>query len=230
MAEMKRIWEIDCLRVCAIFLMVIFHIVYDLGEFAGWDVTVHEGFWFFWGRISSALFIFVSGISSGLSQRGAVRNGLRLLLVAVGISGVTFLIFKEQYIQFGVLHFLGTAMLLYPLLQRLTVWLLGAMATVVLILASPLGRIKGGTSLLLPLGIKPRGFASVDYFPLVPYLAVYIIGIIAYKLFYYKRKSVFPFSWGNKYMTAISQRSLLIYIVHQPILLGVIFLGKWLAV
>lgn len=223
--EKGRIWEIEYLRVFAIILMIIYHTAYDLSQFAGWQVNFASGFWFWYGKLS-AIFLFVSGISSGFSRRGTVKKGLKLLLIGLGISLVTYFILGDQYVRYGVLHFLGTCLLLYPLLSRLRVWQLAVLAGAIFGLALPFSRIEINSGLLLPLGIKYPGFSSADYFPLVPYLGVYLLGIIAYKVYYYKKKSFFPFDWGNKYVTAVSRRSLTIYILHQPVLLGGILLVK----
>jgi len=222
--EKKRIWEIDYLRVIAIVLMIIYHTAYDLNEFAGRNINLNSEFWVWYCKLASPIFPFLSGVSSGFSEKGIVQKGLKILLVGLGITVVTFFILGDQFIRYGVLHFLGTCMLLYPLLSKLNVWLLAVLAATVASLAKPLGRIDAGTGLLLPLGIKYQGFSTVDYYPLVPYLAAYIVGIIAYKLYYYKKQSLFSFSLENKFFTAISRNSLWIYLLHQPILLGAIYL------
>lgn len=221
----KRVWEIDYLRVFAILLMVIYHTVYDLSVYAGWSVVFDRGFWFWYGKLAM-IFPFVSGISSGFSRQGSWRNGLKLLLLGMGITGVTFLAIPEEFVRFGALHFLGVAMILYPLLNLLSSWALGALAGGIFLLTGTIAKIEVGSGLLVPLGITYYGYNSADYFPLFPYLGVFILGMIAYKLYYYKKQSLFRFDLGNKYIAAISKRSLWIYILHQPLLLGAIFLYK----
>mgnify|MGYP000991492720 CR=1 FL=1 len=221
----KRIWEIEYLRVLAILLMLIYHTAYDLSEFAGWAIDFGSGFWFWYGKLAS-IFLFVSGVSSGFSRKSTVKKGLRLLLIGLGITAVTYLVLGDQYVRYGVLHFLGTCLILYPLLRKLSPPVLAVLAAAIFLLARPLEKIEAATGLFLPLGIKYPGFSSADYFPLVPYLGVYILGIIAYKLYYHKGRSLFPFDWGNKYVTAVSRHSLAIYILHQPVLLGAVLLLK----
>lgn len=222
----KRIWEIDFLRVFAICLMIVYHFAYDLNTILGVDVNFASGFWYWYSKLS-AIFIFVSGISAGFSRK-ALRNGIKLLVVAAGISAVTYFLLGDHFIRFGVIHFLGVSMLLYLLLQKLNVWILGGLAGGIALFASTVRQATASTWLLLPLGITYPGYSSVDYFPLFPYLAVFIAGIIAYKLYYYKGRSLFRFNLESKLLEKISKNSLLIYVLHQPVLMGLLLLYKYL--
>lgn len=224
----KRIWEIDLLRSIAIVLMIIFHTVYDLNAFLGIDVNYTSGFWYWEGKVSALLFIFLSGISSGFS-RSHVKRGLITLALGLGISAVTYFVLGDMYIRYGILHFLGTCMLLYPLLAPINPWVLAALSAGIAYLAGPVRGVIVKTSLLLPLGLRYRGFATVDYYPLIPYLAVFLLGIIAYKLYYHKRRSLFAFSLENRFISWTSSKSLWIYVLHQPLVAGVIMLYKYLA-
>lgn len=227
--EKKRVWEIDYLRVFAILLMVIYHTVYDLSEFAGWTVNFDEGFWFWYGKLAM-IFPFVSGISCGFSRKSSWKSGIKLIFLGLGITGITYFVIPEDYVKFGVLHFLGIAMLLYPILRKINTWCLGILTLAIFVLTKPISSIETSIPLLIPFGFKYPHFSSADYFPLFPYLGVFIIGIIAFKLYYHKGRSLFPFDWGNKVITKISKRSLAIYILHQPILMAIILLFKWLGI
>lgn len=225
--ETRRIWEIDLLRAAAIVLMTAFHIVYDLNVFLGWNIVWTKGFWFWVGKSSALIFIFISGISSGLGSK-PVKRGLLVLGLGLGISAVTYFALGDEYIRFGILHFLGACMLLSPALRKLPSWALTLLALVVTCLAQPIERMRVSTFWLLPLGFMYAGFSSADYYPLIPYLAVFILGIIAYKLCYFQRRSLFNFQVQSKIITGLSRNSLLIYVVHQPLILGLILLYKHL--
>jgi len=218
----KRIWEIDLFRAVAITLMVIFHFVFDLNRFAGLDIEYLSGFWFWVGRSSALIFIFLSGISSGFS-RNTVKRGIKVFSFGMLITLVTYFIFKDEYIRFGILHFLGLCMVLFPLLKKLNNAVLLILAIIIAVAAIPLQNVLVDTFLLLPLGFMYDGFRSVDYYPLIPYLSVFITGVITYKVYYYKKQSLFRFSFENKVIRKLSQKSLLIYLVHQPVIVSVIY-------
>ena len=219
-----RYGEIDVLRAVAIVLMVLFHLVYDLKEFAGVDIDVQGPFWFWIGKTSALLFIFASGLSSGLS-RSPVSRGLKVLLFGLGITVVTFLFMRDQYVRFGILHFLGVAMILSPLLLRLPSWTLWVLASSSALLGFWFKEQVIKTSLLIPLGLMYEEFGSMDYYPLFPYLAVTILGLLAYRHLYAKRpKPLVSFQLNSQLIRWLSRRSLGIYLVHQPIILLIIFL------
>lgn len=222
----ERIWEIDFLRVFAISLMIVYHFAFDIHIILGVDINFTSGFWYWYSKLSS-IFIFVSGISAGFSKR-VLQNAIKLLVVAVVISIVTYFILGEQYIRFGVIHLLAVCLLLYLGLRNLKVWLLAILAAGVAWLTPIVSKTEVATSLLLPLGFTYPGFKSLDYFPLFPYLLYFILGIIAYKLYYYKGRSLFKFRLQSKVVEKISRKSLLIYVLHQPLLMGLIMLYKYL--
>ena len=221
--EHRRIWEIDFLRAVAIVLMVVFHFVYDLNEFLGMNIDYLSGFWYWVGKAAALSFIFVSGISSGFS-RGTVKRGAKVFGVGMIVTVVTYFFLGDIYIRFGILHLLGICMILFPLLKKINNYVLAAMAGIIVYAEVHLTGIVLNTSLLIPLGIRSRTFATADYYPLVPYLAVFILGILAYKLYYYKKQSLFKFSIENPIITAMSKSSLMIYVLHQPMFIAGIYL------
>ena len=223
--EMKiRHGEIDVLRAVAIVLMVLFHFVYDLKEFAGVSIDYQSPFWFFIGKASALLFIFISGLSSGFS-RSPVRRGLKVLFYGMGITVVTYLFIKDEYVRFGILHFLGVSMILSPLLFRLPSWTLWGLTGTSAVLGFWFKEQLVNTSLMLPFGLMYEGFGSIDYYPLFPYLAATILGVLAYRYFYAQRtEPLFPFRLNSSWIKWLSRNSLGIYLLHQPILLGIIFL------
>lgn len=223
--DRRRIWEIDLLRALAIFLMVVFHFVYDLNEFVGVNVDYMSGFWYWEGKSSAILFMIVAGISSGLSKNSAKR-GLKVFGFGIVISIATYIVFKEEYVRFGILHFLGVSMILFPLIYKINNWILAIIAAAIGFAAIPVNNIVVNTNLLIPFGFMYSGFVSVDYYPLIPYLSAFIIGILAYKIYYYKRESLFDFSFENREVSLVSRNSLMIYLMHQPILLAIIFAFK----
>ena len=223
--EMKlRYGEIDVLRAIAIVLMVLFHLVYDLKEFAGVNIDYHSPLWFFIGKTSALLFIFISGISSGFS-RSPVRRGLKVLFYGMGITVVTYLFMKDEYVRFGILHFLGVAMILSPLLLRLSSWTLWGLTGFSAVLGFWFKKQVLQTSLLLPFGLMYNGFGSIDYYPLFPYLAVTLLGILAYRYFYAQRtEPLFPFRLNSRLIKWVSRNSLGIYLIHQLIFLLIIYI------
>jgi len=81
-----------------------------------------------------------------------------------------------------------------------------------------------GSYWLFPLGFTTGSFYSSDYYPLFPYLGIVLLGVFIGKVFYKKKKSLFPFYISGKDpFSFIGRHSLLLYVVHQPILLIIVY-------
>jgi len=219
----KRIFEIDFLRFVAIIFMVLYHFAYDVQYYLGKDINFEGLGWTFIGKTSSFLFILVSGISSGFSKDN-IRRGIKTFIWGLVVTFVTFIFLKEEYVRFGILHFLGLCMMIYPFLYNINSIVLLILSFISFYLGLFLKKITVNTFLFLPFGLYYKGFSSIDYFPVFPYISIYIIGIIIYKSFYKKGITLFKIKVG--FIEYISQKSLVIYLIHQPILLGIIYLIK----
>lgn len=223
MPPVVRITEIDCFRGIAIILMIIFHIVFDLAYFYNWPIEYLHGFWYYQGKSSAILFMLVSGISTTFSRR-PIRRGLTVLGAGMLISVVTYLYNPSMYIQFGILHLLGIGILIAPWVTRLPAWVLILTGTALVIASSWTDRLTTSTAWLLPLGITPSGFASLDYYPLQPWLGIVLYGMAAGKLLYAAKQPLWPATTASlpfRALSCLGRHSLLIYLIHQPILLTV---------
>lgn len=217
----KRIWEIDYFRGIAILLMVIFHLIVDLKDFHGFPVEYLSGFWYYEGKLSAVIFMFLAGLSSTLNRR-PVKHGLKVLAAAGLVSVATYFFNPDTYVRFGILHLLGSAVLLSPFLSRLTA--IGQAVTAVSLLLLPrwTDRLTENSGALLPIGITPSIYTSIDYYPLVPWLGVFILGLLAGRL-YAARSSRLPLWRGTAGLCWLGRHSLAIYLAHQPILLALLF-------
>jgi uncharacterized membrane protein len=76
---------------------------------------------------------------------------------------------------------------------------------------------------LLPLGIPGPSFSSFDYFPLIPWLGIFLIGAVLGKRIYASKRGLLPWPLPATFVNAAGRHSLLIYIVHQPVIMGVLY-------
>ncbi|MEG6520525.1 heparan-alpha-glucosaminide N-acetyltransferase [Desulfotomaculum sp. 1211_IL3151] len=214
----NRIWEIDCLRGLAIIFMVFYHFIYDLNEFYGLPVNYEEGFIYFTGKAASTLFILLAGISCSLSKSNFNR-GLRLLMIAIILTIITSIAVPGSHIFFGILHFLAISILLYPLFHPLHPIPLLIIGTLILAAGPLINDLALSTNLLLPLGLTKPDFFSVDYFPLIPYLGLFLYGVSLGKWLYNNKTSRFAYVPLAIPFIFLGQHSLFIYLIHQPIFL-----------
>lgn len=231
----SRIWEIDFLRGLSIILMVFYHAGYDLNEFCGIKTLAGVGIDVSGPGLSGAqlffagLFILLSGISSTLS-RSNVRRALRLLAIALVVTAVTYVFDASQPIHFGILHCLGTSILIYGLtMEKSGPRACAAAAAAVLGLSAALsffsGRVQVDFDWLLPFGIHSNAYASVDYFPLLPWFSVFMAGTVLGKSAYGPKASLLPGPLPETFINIAGRHSLLIYIIHQPVILAVLYVS-----
>ncbi|GAB6158744.1 heparan-alpha-glucosaminide N-acetyltransferase [Desulfotomaculum varum] len=221
----SRIWELDMLRGIAIVLMVFFHIIFDLHEFFQFPVAYATGPVYYIGKAAAVLFIGVAGISCTLSQNNT-RRGIKLLGVGLVITFITSLIIPGSHIVYGILHFLGSAVLLYNIMHKLHPGLLPVLGTAIIGTGFYLQHTGiTGNKLLIPLGLPGPDFTSFDYYPLIPWLGVFLYGVAAGKILYKKKASLFPAApLQHNIINTLGRHSLFIYLVHQPVILSLLFL------
>lgn len=222
-----RIWELDFLRGIALILMVYFHTIYDLKEFYYYPVSYSDGLNFYLGKVSAILFMLISGISSSFSKNNTKR-GLKVLGVAMLITIITHLYDLDYGIKFGILHFLGVSMLLTPVFIKLNKYILFVLGTGILIFGGFVSNINASVNYLFPFGITGSSFTSSDYYPLVPWFGVFLIGLSLGKLLYSDKRSIFSFDLNDNMIIMAGRNTLPIYLFHQPAIIIVLVLLQYL--
>jgi uncharacterized membrane protein len=246
-----RFWELDAARTLAIGMMIAFHAAYDVDMLApGLGVEPREGGLKALQLTTGSLFLFLVGVSFCVSSASARARGLtggpllrkqllrsaEIAAAAAAISIVTWIVLDDRWVRFGILHLIAVALALAPLLARLGIWNL-ALAAALLVA----GRWAEGASSDVPgalvLGIRPEsGSTGVDWYPLVPWLAPVLVGLVAGAWLYPKGERG---GWGRllprpslrtvSLIGAPGRRALLVYLGHQllliPLVAGVLLLA-----
>lgn len=214
----ERIWEIDFFRGIALILMIIFHTVFDLGDIYNIPVAYDAGLFYYIGNASAILFILISGISCSLSKSN-VKRGIRVFVIAMIITTVSYLYDPDLTIKFGILHFLGISMLLYPLFKPLNKYELLVLGTLMIMTGIYISKFNMPFDYLFPIGLKSSEFISGDYYPLLPWLGLFLYGVSIGRFLYSEKKSIFSFNKNKNPVSFIGRHTLLIYIIHQPVIL-----------
>ena len=230
----KRIWELDALRGLCILGMVIVHFVYDLVElYALVPMEYPEWFAFVkdWGGV---LFLLLSGTCATLGS-SHTRRGLLVFACGMVCTAVTLGMYllgfsgKEIIIYFGVLHCLGVCMLLWGGFRKLPTWALGVLGAALTAAGLWLRTRYVSFPWLIVLGFVPDWFASSDYFPLLPNLGFFLLGAVLGRTVYRQKTTRLPKvnaeSPALRFLTLCGRHSLGIYLLHQPILAGIMTLA-----
>lgn len=237
----ERLYMIDSFRGLAIIYMVVYHAFYNVryifGNPFGWTVRLYP-----LQQAACWSFILVSGFSFSLSRKPA-RRGLLLTALGLLLTVVTTLLMPSERIIWGVLNLLGAAALLTwavcPLLERVPA---GAGLAVSAALFGLLRDVQYGYlgfeghwlaalpetlyrwHWLFPLGFPYEGFWSADYFPVLPWIFLYWCGFYLFRLTKGSPKCKRLLSRHIPGLCALGQHSLLIYLLHQPVIFGVMWL------
>lgn len=239
----RRVGMLDLLRGGAMILVVLYHLLYDLMNIAQLNLPrwltpgqplmegVHTGF--LW------VLFAVSGICSGYSGN-LLRRGVLLYLAGFAVTLASVLWIPTFPIVFGVLSCFGACMVLTALcerwLDRIPWPLLTALGVVMWMIFADFDQgvlhfgIKDvAISLpdvehLYPLGIQSATFYSRDYFPIIPFFFMFLAGRGLHRPI---AKGSFPkwfYASHSRSVEWIGRHSLIIYAVHQPILIGIVSL------
>ena len=229
----RRIWELDVFRGVCILGVIAVHFVYDLVELYGildWEYPPIFSFIKNWGGV---LFVLLSGVCATLGRRsirrGLIVFGCGMLITAVTYGMTLFGFDKSILIYFGVLHCLGTCMILWALFRKLPTWALALLGIAMVIAGMYLKGVYPVSHFwLMPLGILPEYLPTSDYFPLLPNLGYFLLGAVLGRTVYRKQESLLPsVSQKNifvRFFSFCGRQSLLIYLLHQPVLMAVCML------
>ncbi|MFO8077478.1 MAG: heparan-alpha-glucosaminide N-acetyltransferase [Thermoplasmatota archaeon] len=240
-----RFWEIDAYRGIAIIMMILYHILFDINFLDLYQINLHlPAFRLFLYPIGTS-FLLLVGISLTISYSKhnktktekevfihVFKRGIKIFFYGLLITFITYLLLGEGYIVFGVLHCIGISILLsYPFLKNKKVIVNLATGVILIILGIILRFFVFDFNFLLWLGFIPRHFYTLDYFPLLPWFGVVLIGISLGKIFYKKNKRSFHINdYSEKsvifLLSYLGRHSLLIYLFHQPIILFLLLMLK----
>ena len=239
----KRVWELDFIRGLAVLGMVFIHMNYALNAY--FDINILAGVPDFEKIVllvkeyGGILFIFISGICCCFS-RNNLKRGLQLFFFAMLVTYATTM--YEQYmdpnnrytILFGVLHCLSLCMMTGHFLLKLPQknYITNIAYAILGILLVAAGILLANNNISIPAicgYLVYPWFVSSDYFPLLPYLGWFVLGIAAGNSFYKKGKALLPFENAGKFpliapFCFIGRHSLIIYLLHQPVIFGIMFL------
>ncbi len=234
-----RVRALDVVRGVAVVNMVLYHAMFDVVYIFGHDIAWYRSdIGYVWQQAICWTFIFISGASLHYGQK-TLQRSLLVLGCAMALTLGTLIAAPELLITMGILHLLGFSMLISVPLRRVlhrVPAVLGFVVCFALFLLTktlPYGSLGVGdvalwelppqlysTSFLFPLGFRHAGYYAGDYFPIFPWVFLFYAGYFAFaKLKIYFKAS----ERGKNPFEAIGRRSLLVYMLHQPLTIALLF-------
>lgn len=243
MTEDRRYHLIDALRGLALMNMLVYHFLFDVNVVYGQDPQ------FFlrpaahiWQQCICWTFILIAGMSYHWGKRHNLRRGLLLNACGFVITLVTLLVMPEEAIWFGILNFMGCAILLTMLLEKglkkvpAAPGLALSFALFLLLknvnseylgfgpflyrLPARLYRYR----ILAPLGFPDPAFRSGDYFPMLPWYLLFLCGWFLGRILARHKGLQRIARMKIPLLSAIGRNTIWVYMLHQPILMGICML------
>jgi uncharacterized membrane protein len=229
-AGVARFQRLDALRGLAIVWMAAFHFGFDLAHFGLWRQDFYrDPVWTVQRTAIVSLFLFVAGFSLAVARDQGQpwprfwRRWAQVAGAALLVSAGSALMFPRSWISFGVLH--GIAVML-----------------VLLRLAAPRGRWLwplGALALLLPWAVQHPAFdgrwlnwtglvtrkpVTEDYVPLLPWIGVMAWGLAAGQWVLARRRHWLEGALPSalRPLAVLGRWSLSFYLLHQPVLIGLL--------
>ncbi len=228
-----RIGGIDALRGLALCLMFLYHFAFDL-RFYGVIAAdfEHDPFWLGFRALIVSTFMALVGVSLVLADRAGAtpahfwKRVAVIAACALTASVGSWFVFPRTFIYFGILHCIAVASVLaWPLVRRPGV---AATIGVLLIVAGlawshPAFDARG----LSWLGFTTTKPATEDYVPLAPWAGIAFVGMaLGHALARGAHAAIAPLARSPAWLRFLGRHSLAVYMVHQPILLAIL----WVAV
>lgn len=241
-AKANRLALLDFIRGLNLISMILYHAMWDLVYMFGVNISWYRGFpGFLWQQSICFIFILLSGFCFHLGKRH-LKSGIITFLAGALISVVTIIAMPEELILFGVLTLLGSSMLIMIPLQFLLKRIPSILGLAIFIflfiitynINSGYIGIKGIFTLNLPqeiyanyftafLGFPFYRFFSSDYFPLLPWFFLFVVGFYIARILRF-----FPLNFLKIHLFTpiefMGRHSLIIYLAHQPIIYGALTL------
>lgn len=212
MAQSKtksRLPEVDALRGLAVSCMLVFHFVLVGTEMDVLDVAFDQGGWHVLARFTQFLFLGLVGVSTWISRRdiwGQMQRAGRVFIGAMIVSAVTFAMFGDEYVRFGVLHLIAFSIPILALLKPVPN--LAAALAVGILLLTPYAEFQAEWL-----------YARLDYFPPLPWMILPLLGLFLASKIYGKQ----PQETGLKFLVRwplfgwLGRWAFVIYLIHFPI-------------
>lgn len=234
-----RLWDIDAARGIAVLAMIFFHVMWDMQFFGLTSINVYSPPWQLFARAIGTTFMFVMGISltldaakfktnTGQIWKRNLKRGLKVLFAGMLVMIATYLAVGNAFVRFGILHLAGVSIILAsPFINR-SAGLSLVTGMVLIILGVLVGGLLVPFPWLIPFGIRQAGMEMVDYYPLLPWFGVVLLGIATGAYAYPKKHAQFRLpEWSGtktvKLLQFAGKNSLMIYLIHQPVLIALIF-------
>ncbi len=242
-----RYYFLDAVRGVCILGMIIYHTLFDIVAFFGGNMNETAMLVIDVIRdLGASCFICLSGICMHFGEK-PFKRFLTIFTASLIVSGVTYLVMPELPIVYGILTFMAFAALimipLKKLLERLPAVIFAPLCLILFLMSFEFSDGYSGWYFMklfeLPevlyrnyftafLGFPQYGFISADYYPVFPWIFMFLFGFFLWKLLEKSEAVMKIMRIKIPFVGRVGEYSLYIYIIHQPIIMGLLMLFAYL--
>lgn len=242
-----RYYFLDAVRGVCILGMIIYHTLFDIVAFFGGNMNETAMLVIDVIRdLGASCFICLSGICMHFGKK-PFKRFLTIFTASLIVSGVTYLVMPELPIVYGILTFMAFAALimipLKKLLDRLPAVIFAPLCLILFLMSFEFSDGYSGWYFMklfeLPevlyrnyftafLGFPQYGFISADYYPVFPWIFMFLFGFFLWKLLEKSEAVIKIMRIKIPFVGRVGEYSLYIYIIHQPIIMGLLMLFAYL--
>jgi uncharacterized membrane protein len=238
--SLMRFDAVDALRGFAMVWMTAFHFCFDLQHFGYLQANFYNDPFWTWQRVAIvSLFTFCAGLGQAIAvmqQQPLARFWKRwrqIALCALLVTAGSFAMYPQSFIYFGILHGMAAMLIVVRFFSPsgLWLWVCGAVAITLPQLAASAHAAWPALELLNTPALNWLGFISrkpvtEDYAPLLPWIGVMLWGMAAGRWLLHTRPQWLQFRLIGRFkpLAWLGRWSLSYYMVHQPVLIGLLSL------
>ena len=229
---------LDGIRGSVLLSMIAYHFSWNMVYMYGarWSWYRSTGA-YIWQQSICWTFIILSGFCWSMGKQ-PLKRGLMVFGGGLLVTAVTLAVMPQNRVVFGVLTCIGSCMLiLIPIdkcLRRISAEAGMAISIALFVVLRNINRgslgFEGWSFLTLPrslyqnlltayLGMPGMGFYSTDYFSLIPWFFLFLTGYFLYSVS--KKYNLLRGKFLQKKIPVVDylgKHSLLVYLLHQPII------------
>ena len=236
MSNKQRFWELDAIRGFALLHMVLFHTLFDLRYFGTRNLlgikNWPDSFFDHYSTGIAISFLTLVGVSARIRKKNFFNPLIRVFIASVVVSVASVVAHTSLPIYFGILHLITLSLLLMPLTLR---WprLFSVLGLIFVAIGFSQPNLSG--VIFEWIGLAHNPLRMGDYFPIFPWLGFVWIGS---GIAHFAIQSSLSFHWSERWavrpeskaLSFLGRHTLFIYILHQPLILGLLWatgLVKW---
>lgn len=212
--------------------MIIYHFLFDLNFFGLVNIEIQGISMTIFQRTVAILFVGLVGISLTLSENNNKRGylthfwrGLKLVNIAILITAATWIFPHDGFVTFGIIHMIALSTFIAPAFFKLGKWnFLVGLGLVSL--GIWINTLVTNSHFFFWLGLTFPEYHALDFYPILPWFGVILIGMAIGQAAYHNGESRLEIkNTGliNK-LAFLGKNSLIIYLVHQVVLIGIILI------